>query len=983
MSDSRPLLMLIDGHALAFRAFHALRDTNMRASSGEPTYGVYGFMSILLSALQEQQPEYLAVSFDIGRTFRDDMYAEYKAGRSETPEEFNPQLNRIKQLVTALNVPIYVAEGFEADDVIGALSRQATEQHVDTLILTGDTDSLQLVDDHVRVLLANPYARGRNTTMYDEAAVIERYKGLKPNQLADLRGLKGDTSDNIPGVKGIGEAGAIALLNQFGTVEQIYDDFALVPKRYQKPLDGQRDTAMFSKKLATIVCDGVPVALDLTAARVRDYSRSQVIALFHELEFGATMLKRLPATDNDTPDDDAQDLPPAPAAVAPRRTPTDTSDDAAFDLPALATDAPGQDDSSPQQMLMFDMPSPAPTRQRALVAVPQVAPPPMAFGIYRSVGTEEQLATVVTALSAASAFAFDTELNGLRPFQDDLVGISIAVEPGIAWYIPFGHREGEQLPRATVLNALRPFFTDAGLPKYAHNAKFDMEALLHAGIEVRGLAFDTMLAAAMVGKRKGLKDLAFYELKLPEPMTPIEDLIGKGKNQIVFGDVPVDTATPYAAADADMTLRLVPPLQAALAEQGKMEQIFTRLEMPLVPVLMRMEAAGIGIDVPYMRDLGKHMAERLSTLEGEIYTYAEREFNINSGAQLADVLFTKLGLNSAGIERTKTGQYSLTAMTLETLRQDHPIIDLILQWRQLTKLKSTYVDALPDLVNPETGRIHTSYSQLGAATGRLSSSDPNLQNIPTRTDDGRFIRRGFTAAPGHVFIAADYSQIELRILAHVTQDENMKAAFIEGQDIHAATASQLFSVPMNAVSKNQRRVAKTVVFGVIYGISSFGLAPRIESSRSEAQALIDALFARFPGLRTYINDTVERGAETGYVRSLFGRRRYFADLGAKGPRGQAARREAVNAPIQSTAADIMKIAMVNVDAALRERNLKTRMLLQVHDELILEAPHDEADEVSKLVCELMAGAHTFDVPLQVDVEAGPNWLDMQDVVTDA
>jgi DNA polymerase-1 len=473
-------------------------------------------------------------------------------------------------------------------------------------------------------------------------------------------------------------------------------------------------------------------------------------------------------------------------------------------------------------------------------------------------------------------------------------------------------------------------------------------------------------------------------------MTSIEDLIGKGKNQITFDQVPIEAALNYAAADADMTLRLVEVLRPQLAAMPKVEQIFSKLEMPLLPVLVRMEAAGIGINSDYMRDLGQRLGDRLSQLEGDIYAYNDgKAFNIGSGTQLSDVLFNKVGLDPSGLEKTKTGQYSLTAMALEALRDrlssknpddaSYHIIDLVLQHRQLTKLKSTYIDALPQMVNPETGRIHTSYSQLGAATGRLSSNDPNLQNIPTRTEEGREIRRGFIAAPGHSFIAADYSQIELRVLAHVTQDPNLMRAFIEGQDIHAATASQLFGVPMDKVDKNQRRVAKTVVFGVIYGISSFGLAPRINASRSEAQKLIDQLFARFPGIRTYIDQTLDEARKLGYVHSLFGRRRNFAELRVSGPRRQAAEREAINAPIQATAADIMKIAMIRVDETLRQQQLKTRMLLQVHDEMILEAPENEVETVTQLVRAEMEGAFQMRVPLRVDVETGRNWLEMHDV----
>ncbi len=943
----RKQLALIDGHALAYRAFHALANADLRSSQGEPTYAVFGFVQSLLTMIQEYRPDYVAVAFDVGRTFRDDLFAAYKAGRAETPEEFHPQLARITQVISALNIPVYRAEGYEADDVIGTLAVQSTAQGIDTLILTGDTDTLQLVDDHVHVLLANPYGQKTTTTLYDPQKVRERYKGLAPSQLADLRGLKGDQSDNIPGVNGIGEAGAISLLNQFGTVEAVYERLAETPKRYRKHLEGQREQALLSKRLAMIVRD-VPVQFDPAAATVHDYDRSAVIALFQELEFGSSLVKKLPT--------------PARAAVEPAPL---------LDLPT-APDTGANPAAEGMQLMLFDLPPMQPSTH----TITATAPAP---GDYQAVTTEEALQAVVATLTAAPGFAFDTEGTGVHPFQSELVGISLAVQPGVAWYLPFGHRDQPQLPRQTIVQALRPFFADPHKPKYAHNAKFDIEMLLQAEIDTHGLAFDTLLAARLLGKqRANLKDLAFYELQIPEPMLAIEELIGRGAKQTTFDYVPIAQATPYAAADADMTLRLKEKFATQLATEERIQRLFFDLELPLVPVLVAMEQAGIGLDVDYMHQLSQTLGARLATLETEIHGYAQQPFNINSSDQLSEVLFNKLGLPTDQVRRTaRTKKYSLTADTLEQLRGAHPIIELILEYRQLTKLKSTYVDALPTLVNPRTGRVHTSYNQLGTTTGRLSSNDPNLQNIPVRTEEGREIRRAFVAAPDHIFIAADYSQIELRVLAHMTQDPNLVRAFQEGQDIHAATAANLFHVPLAAVDKNQRRLAKTVVFGVIYGISSFGLAQRTGLSRSEAQELIDALFTRFPGLRDYIEQTLERGRRDGFVESLFGRRRLMHDLNSStAQRRQAAEREAINAPIQATAADIMKLAMIKVAGTIQERRLQTRLLLQVHDELILEAPQTEADEVQRLVRTVMESACTLHVPLKVEVEVGPNWGEM-------
>jgi DNA polymerase-1 len=976
---SRKRLALIDGHALAFRAFHALKEAGLRSSRGEPTYAVFGFAQILLSMIQDQRPEYVAVSFDVGRTFRDDLYAEYKAGRAETPEEFYPQLERIKELVQALNIPIYTADGYEADDVIGTLARQATAADVMTLILTGDTDSLQLVNEHVQVLLANPYGRSSTTTIYDDAKVRERYDGLRPDQLADLRGLKGDTSDNIPGVKGIGEKGAINLLNQFGTIEQLYAQFDAVPKRYQKPLDGQRETALFSKRLATIVCD-VPVQLDFTAAAVHDYDRAAVIRLFQELEIGASsgLLKKLPPSASAPADAE----PPAPSGQATAQLDMF----AAATLPASLPSAPSS--GATGQLSMFDDPATA------------VAPPPTRHGDYQAVTTAAQLDQLVQALAAAPAFAFDTEATGLRPFAADIVGISLAIQPGAAWYIPVGHTTGEQLPLAHVCDALGPFFADPHKPKYAHNAKFDIEVLRKAGLPVQGLAFDTMIAAGLLGKRPALKELAFYELKLTDGMTPIEELIGRGSKQISFADVPIMQATPYAAADADMTLRLVPLLQAELRSNAALTDLYQRVELPLISVLADMEQVGITLDTAYMAALGSRLEARIGELVTAIHTAAERSFNINSGQQLNDVLFEsgKFGLDpkALGLSKLKSGGYSITAEVLEQIAPLAPIAEQILHYRQLSKLKSTYVDTLPTLADPQTGRVHTSYSQLGAATGRLSSNDPNLQNIPVRTEEGREIRRGFVAPPGHLFVAADYSQIELRVLAYYLlryyQDASLAQVFQEGQDIHAATASRLFGVEQHQVDKNQRRIAKTVVFGIIYGISAFGLSQRLGLERGEAQALINGVFSSFPGIKRYIDGTLEFGRTQGYVQTLFGRRRMMPDLAVRGPRSQAAAREAINAPIQGTAADIMKIAMINVHQALAARGMATRVLLQVHDELILEAPSAEVVAAAVLVRDVMANAYdltvapadsgadvAITVPLGVDVEHGPNWDELTPV----
>ncbi|GAC1550832.1 MAG: DNA polymerase I [Herpetosiphon sp.] len=953
---AKPQLLLVDGHAVAFRAFHALHDANLRSlATGEPTYAVFGFCQILLTQLQKMSPEYAAIAFDRGHSFRDQEFSGYKATRGHAPEEFHSQLERIKQVVRSLNIPIYEIQHYEADDVIGTLARQATERAVETFILTGDTDTLQLVDEHVHVLLSVPYRQAQEIKEYDLAAVRERYGGLEPHQLTDLRGLKGDTSDNIPGVKGIGEQGAITLLKQWTTIETLYEHLPEVGKRYLKALDGQQQIALLSKRLATIQRD-VAVDLDLNGCRLRDYDRQGVIALFRELEFGR-LINKLPLVGEQP---DADELPATPVAPA----------DAGYTLtrarPRLVGAAAQQD--------AFDLAGifgPSSTDPSANDGTSERAPD---ASHYRTVRTTAQLAELVTALKSAPHWSFDTETDGLEELRSNIVGISFATEPGRGWYVPVGHTQPdqEQLPAAAVRAALQPLFEDGKQAKVGHNSKFDILVLRRWGCEVHGVVFDTMIAAQLLGKRGGLKDLALYELNIE--MTEITDLIGKGKTQITFDAVPIDRATPYAAADADLTLQLHDLLTRQLAAVPPLEKIFHDIEMPLIPVLADMEWTGITIDVTVLHQIAKLMQHRLATIETEMASLAGQPFNPNSSQQVSDLLFGKQQLPTAGLAKTKSGHYSITADVLDKLRGTDPLVEKILEHRQITKLKTTYVDALPLLVD-ERGRVHTSYNQLGASTGRLSSQNPNLQNIPIRTEQGREIRRAFVPEQGWYLIAADYSQVELRILAHASEDPALLDIFKQNLDIHTATAARLFGVPINQVTKQQRRLAKTVVFGVVYGISAFGLSARTDLSRADAQQMIDGLFQTYPALRAFFDRTLEDGRVCGYVQTLLGRRRNIPDLvSANGSRRQAAEREAINAPMQGTSADFIKLAMVKLHNEMTTRALQARLLLQVHDELVLEAPEQEVEEVKTLVCSVMEHVYpTLKVPLEVHVAAGKNW----------
>ncbi len=926
---SKPKLVLIDGHSLAYRAFFAL-PPDLKTRSGELTNAVYGFVSMLLSVWRDEQPDYIAVAFDVGKTFRDEMYADYKATRAKMPDELAPQIDRIQQIVKTFNLPVVTAEGFEADDILGTLAARAARDGLDTLIVTGDTDAFQLIEPNVRVLTSQ--RKWSETKIYDEAAIRERY-GLEPRQLIDYKALVGDTSDNVPGVRGVGEKTATQLLQQFGSVEDIYARLdEITAKRARASLEAGRESAALSKKLITIKTD-VPLKVKWDDCRTAAFDREQVIQLFRDMEF-RSLIERLPG-------------PQGAATVKAKAT---------------------------QQMALFAV-SDMSKRQDARSAggKTQVAEPVTQT---RIVADGETLAQLAAALRQAKLISFDTETTSTDPMQARLVGISLAVKEGEGWYIPIGHAGAEQLPLEQVVAALRPALEDERIAKVGHNAKYDMAVLARNGIAVRGLSFDTLIAEFLIDPGShslGLKNLAWSRLGVE--MTQIEELIGKGKKQITMDQTPVEQAAPYAAADADIPLRLRGLQEPELREKN-LWKLFAQVEMPLVPVLMDMEMTGILIDVPYLREMSGVLTKRLVEIEREIYTLVGRDFNINSTQQLADVLFGKLGLKAPGGRKTATGKASTAVDVLESLRGQHPIIELILEQRQLSKLKNTYIDALPELVNPATGRVHTSYNQAGAVTGRLSSSEPNLQNIPIRTDLGRQVRRAFIAAPGHVLMSADYSQVELRILAHLCGDPGLREAFARGEDIHATTAAAIFGIALSQVTSEQRRVAKAVNFGLAYGQGAFGLAQATGLSNADAQKFIDAYFARFSRVRQYVEETKHKAATLGYVETIMGRRRYFPILQSKerDPRTQIARRaaerECINMPVQGSAADIMKVAMLRV-ANIKVSNLK--MMLQVHDELVFEVPERDANKVAMLVREAMEGAVSLSVPLKVEVKAGKNW----------
>lgn len=934
MSD-RPLFYVVDGHALAYRQFFGLPLRQFSTSAGEPTNAVYGFTRSIMDIIQKAQPQYLAVSFDMGLSGRDQLLDAYKGTRAKMPAELIPQLERINQVVQTFNIPVLALEGYEADDIIGTAALQAEQRGVDTHIITGDHDLLQLLTPHVTAQLPT---RGGPDALYDEQRFREEY-GVEPRQLIELKGLMGDSSDNIPGVKGIGDKGAKKLIATYGTLENLYAHLDDIGGSQRDRLEAGRDIAFLSRRLATIQRD-VPIALDLSACVAHDFDRAAVEDLFRELEFN-TFRRRL-----------HEDQPPA--ADADRAAPA---------------------------------------------AVPEYAPPAAPAIETIIVRDQAALDQLVSALNAAQQIVWDVETTGIDQMACDLVGIALAVNGDTGYYIPVGHKAQEalftgtaapgQLPLADVIAALRGPLTNPAIAKVAHNAAYDMVVLHRYGLDVSPVTFDTMIAEYVrdpMSKFLGLKNFAANVLEPPVDMTEITALIGSGKGQISMDQVEIERAAPYAAADAAITCRAYTFLRRELEPDADLWPLFTGLEMPLVPVITAMEQAGVLLDTAHLAQLSRELEADLERLAREIYDLSGYgEFNINSPKQLNDVLFGKLGLSVAGLRKTTHG-YTTNAAALEELRDQYPanpVISHILEYRELSKLKGTYVDALPALINARTGRVHTSYNQTGTATGRLSSSSPNLQNIPIRTEIGREVRRAFIAPPDSLLLSVDYSQIELRVLAHFSEDPTLLDAFHEGQDIHAATAAAVYGIPLAAVTYEQRSFAKRVNFGLIYGMGAYRLARDSDLSVGEARDFIEVYFGRMPRVREYLENTKVQ-ARQGPISTLFGRRREFpilqrATASSNQVAVQGEERVAINMPIQGSAADIIKRAMIDLHAALGARGLGAKMILQVHDELVLEVPRAEIRDASALTVSVMESAYDLKVPLRANAQAGPNWRDMEPV----
>ena len=952
METTEKKLFLLDAYALIYRAFFALNKNPRINSKGVNTSAVMGFLNSLYEILKNEKPSHIGVAFDVaGTAQRQEEYSEYKANREKMPDDLRESIPYIIRLIEAFNIPIYGVEGYEADDVIGTLSKKAEKEGFTTYMMTPDKDFGQLVTD--KVLLYKPAKFGEPAQIWGPKEVCERYGISEPKQLIDILGLWGDAADNIPGIPGIGEKTAAILVGKYGSVENLIAHADELKGKQKENVIAFAEQGLMSKALATINLE-VPVNFDENELKAKEPDLPALMALFEELEF-KTFAKRFL--------DDYKKTHTGEASLdcfVPRND-GKTSGSQAPDLFSNETSTPsGQFDLFNQDggngLLGFSDKDSAKTVQH----------------VYKLVETDEEIKALVERLSQQTRFVFDTETTNIDVYSADLVGLSFAIKAHEAWYLSMPANR-EECQRK--LELLRPLFEDESIMKIGQNLKFDISMLAQYGISVKGKLFDTMLAHYLIEpeQRHNMDYLA--EVYLNYVTIPIEELIGKGRQQKTMREVPVELVKEYAAEDADITMRLYEKLLPLLKENG-VEKLFYEIEMPLVPVLSRMEANGVKIDTENLKQISDEFAVEIRKIEEQIYELAGMPFNIASPKQLGEILFEKLRIDEKA-KKTKTGQYATGEEVLQKLAHKHPIVNLILDYRSLTKLKSTYLDALPALVNPKDGLIHTSFNQAVTATGRLSSNNPNLQNIPVRTEKGREIRRAFVPrSEQYTLLAADYSQIELRIIAHLSQDPAMVADFNLGHDIHAATAAKVFHVPMEQVTKEQRSRAKAVNFGIIYGMSAFGLAERMELSRSEAADIIKKYFEEYAGIKEYMNRSIALAKERGYAETILGRRRYLRDInGANSVVRGFAERNAINAPIQGSSADMIKIAMIGIHQELERLKMQSKMILQVHDELVFDAHLDELDTLKSIVQDKMVNAMPLSVPVVVEINTGANWLE--------
>ena len=920
-------LVLVDGSSYLYRAFHAFPP--LTNSAGEPTGAMYGVLNMLKSLISQVQPSHIAVVFDAkGKTFRDEMFEQYKSHRPPMPDDLRKQIQPLHDIIRALGIPLLVIEGVEADDVIGTLAVAASKANQKVLISTGDKDMAQLVDDNIMLI------NTMNNTLLDREAVIEKY-GIPPELIIDYLALMGDSADNIPGVAGVGEKTALGLLQGIGSMAEIYanlDKVAELPIRGAKKLGdkllAEKEMADLSYRLATIKTD---VALDITPEQLTlgASNNDKLTEYFGRYEFKRWLNEVMNGADSITNNNEQ------PTKINHyQATPSLAQDNSDETLPAIQID-----------------------RSR-----------------YETLLTEADLNRWVEKLKQAKLFALDTETDNLDYMAANLVGISFALENGEAAYLPLQLDylgAPKTLEKTTALALLKPVLENPAIQKVGQNFKYDLTIFARNGIDVQGVAFDTMLESYVLNStgRHNMDDLA--KRYLGHQTISFEEIAGKGKNQLTFNQIPLEKAAEYAAEDADVTMKLQQVLWEKLSKEPTLEKLFKEMELPLLGVLSRMERRGVLIDSDALFLQSNEIANRLSELEEQAYVLAGQPFNLASTKQLQEILFDKLGLPV--IQKTPKGAPSTNEEVLEELAFSHELPKVLVEHRGLSKLKSTYTDKLPQMVNPQTGRVHTSYHQAVTATGRLSSSDPNLQNIPIRNEEGRRIRQAFIAREGFTVVAADYSQIELRIMAHLSQDQGLINAFTQGKDIHRSTAAEIFGVSLDEVTSEQRRNAKAINFGLIYGMSAFGLSRQLGIGRADAQSYMDLYFKRYPGVQTFMHDIREKAKAQGYVETLFGRRLYLPDINSSnGMRRKAAERVAINAPMQGTAADIIKRAMIQLDQTL-QNDLNIAMIMQVHDELVFEVRSEKVAFYSELIKTQMESAADLVVPLIVDVGQGTNW----------
>ena len=923
MSESHKKLVLVDGSSYLYRAFHALPD--LRTKAGEPTGAIRGVLSMLRKLVIDEKPDYFAVIFDApGKTFRDDWYPEYKANRSPMPDDMRPQIAPLHEIIKAHGWPLLMETGVEADDVIGTLAHQAEAHGMTCVISTGDKDLTQLVTE--RVILKNTMSM----ETLDIKGVTEKF-GVSPERILDYLTLIGDTVDNVPGVPKVGPKTAVKWLTEYGTLDAIVASADKIAGVVGENLRNALEWLPKGKQLLTVKCDlNLPYHAESLQFSAAD--NATLLAFFERFEFRGM----------------ANELRQSPVILSEAKNPV------------------AHQPTSSEQTSLFTQPDPLPALRMTAEKKPRQ---------YKTIFTNEELSEVVASLNRSELTCFDTETTSLEPMTAQIVGLSFAWTPFEAIYIPLTHRYPgvpEQLPLDATLATLKPWFEDTRKKKLAQNAKYDEHVLLNHGIQVRGISHDTLLADYVLESHKP-HDMDSMAMRfLDEKTIKFEDVAGKGAKQIGFDGVAIDRATEYSAEDSDVTLRLHHAIYPQVAADAKLNFIYEKLELPTREVLVRIERNGVLIDAQLLAKQSHELGLQVNSLEQRAYELAGQPFNLGSPKQLGEILFGKLGIPVK--RKTATGQPSTDEEVLTELAEDFPLPKLLLEHRSLSKLKSTYTDKLPKMVNAKTGRVHTNYGQATAITGRLSSNDPNLQNIPVRTPQGREIRKAFIAPKGSYIVSADYSQIELRIMAHLSEDASLLDAFAKGLDIHKATAADIFSIPIAEITSEQRRYTKAVNFGLIYGMGAFGLASQLGIERNAAQQFIDKYFARYPGVAEYMQTTREFARANGFVETVFGRRLTLPDIvGGNGPRRAGAERAAINAPMQGTAADLIKMAMIAVDTWLHDAKLNSKMVMQVHDELVLEVPEHELERVKKELPLQMTNVATLKVPLVAEVGVGANW----------